>query len=190
MKEKFEKILELASPYLKQGAKKDFVIHTQGVVKAMELLLEKEQGNEDILIPAAILHDVGWADVPVNLQKSDQREERLEGMKLHIECAPPIVEKVLLEAGYNESDIKRIMGIIVAHKFQENLIDAGKQLLVDADALSDAFSEQFYSDLKHYGNTPEEGYNYRKKSNQFYTKTGQEIFDKEMENRKKEFEVQ
>ena len=127
MKEKFEKILELALPYLKQGAKKDFVIHTQGVVKAMELLLEKEQGNEDILIPAAILHDVGWADVPVNLQKSDQREERLEGMKLHIECAPPIVEKVLLEAGADEK-IKNLRG--------ESSIDLANNHGMDGDVIN------------------------------------------------------
>ena len=188
MKEIFEKILGLALPYLKQGVKKDFVIHTQGVVKAMELLLEKEQADEEVLIPAAILHNVGWAKVPVNLQKSDDSEEKLKGMKLHLEYAPPIVEEVLLEVGYNEDDIKRILEIIVAHKFQENLTNSDKQLLVDADALSDAFSEQFYSDLDHYGNTPEEGYNYRKRTNKFYTETAQEIFDKEMENRKKEFE--
>jgi hypothetical protein len=43
MKKIFEKIWKLALPYLKKGRRKNFVIHTQGVIKAMELLLKKEK---------------------------------------------------------------------------------------------------------------------------------------------------
>ena len=59
MKKIFEKIWKLALPYLKKGRRKNFVIHTQGVIKAMELLLKKEKEDKDTLIPAAILHDTG-----------------------------------------------------------------------------------------------------------------------------------
>ena len=70
MKEKYNNIWELAKPYLEKGVKKDFILHTTCVVKAMELLLEHEKGDESLLIPAAILHDVGWSKVPQDLQKS------------------------------------------------------------------------------------------------------------------------
>ena len=52
--------------------------------------------------------------------------------------------------------------------------------------MADAFKEQFYSDAQAYSSTPQGLYDYRK-DNQFYTKTAKEIFDKELEQRKKEF---
>lgn len=89
MKEKFVKIWELAVPFLKKGKRKDFVLHSKGVVKAMELLLKQEKGDEDILIPAAILHDTGWSKVPLGLQKTSDKAKIKKGMWLHLKYAAP-----------------------------------------------------------------------------------------------------
>ncbi|GAI83941.1 unnamed protein product [marine sediment metagenome] len=118
MKEIFERMRQLALPYLRQEIKKDAVLHTQGVINAMELLLEKEKGDEDILIPTAILHDVGWAKVPVELQKSNNEADKLEASRLHLKHAPSIINKILTEVGYNRSQIEKVIDIVVAHKFQ------------------------------------------------------------------------
>ena len=75
MENSFKKIWRLTLPYLKKGRRKDFIIHTKGVVKVLEMLLKKEKGDRNILIPAAILHDVGWAMVPLNLQKSNNKNK-------------------------------------------------------------------------------------------------------------------
>jgi len=185
MNKKYKKIWQLSLPYLKQGKMKNFVLHTEGVVKAMELLLKKEKGDSNILIPAAILHDIGWAKVPLKLQKSHKQSEKTQAMRLHLEYAPAIIKKVPEDLNYNSKFIERIAEIVLAHKFhQPRQLD--KRLLIDADNLSDAFKEQFYSDVKAYHNTPQNQYNYRL-NNKFYTKTAKNIFYKELNQRKKEF---
>ena len=149
MKEKFEKIWKLAVPYLRKGKRKDFVLHTKGVIKAMELLLKQEKGDMGILIPAAILHDVGWSKVPLSLQMSNNETKKVKSLKLHLKYAPQIIEGVLIECRYNKDKIKKIIEIVLAHKFK-NPRKLDKRLLIDADTLSDAFKEQFYSDAKAY----------------------------------------
>ncbi len=187
MEEKYEEILGLAIPYLEKGVLRDFVIHTKGVIKAMEYLLDKEGGSKDNLLLAAILHDVGWGKVPIDLQKSKNFEEQNKALRLHIEFAPEIIQEILNKVNYDPEKIKEIVEISVAHKFQDPE-DHDKRLLIDADKLSDAFKEQFYSDVKTYNSTPEEKYELRKK-NTFYFKSAKELFDKKLEERRKEFSL-
>jgi HD superfamily phosphodiesterase len=184
MQEKYQEIWSLALPYLKKGVRKDFVIHTKGVVRAMGYLLEKEKGDEDVLLPAAILHDVGWAKVPKELQKSNNDDDQYQALKLHIKYAPEIIKEILTKLNFKQERIKEIIEIVIAHKFQDPE-DFNKRLLIDADTLSDAFKEQFYNDVKAYNSTPQRTYEFRKK-NTFYTKSAKELFDKELEERKKE----
>jgi len=174
MKITYKKIWQLAKPYLKKGVRKDFVLHTLGVIKAMELLLKKEEGNRDVLVPAAILHDAGWAKVPVKLQKSNKKNEQLKALKLHIKYASPIMNTILTKIGYNKKLIKNIVEICLALKFKIPK-NNNEKLLIDADSLSDTFKEQFESDLKAYNSAPGKLYKFREK-NKFYTKTAKQIF--------------
>lgn len=186
MKKTYDRIWNLAKPYLKKSVKKDLILHTKGVVKAIQLILRDEEGDEDILIPAAILHDVGWSKVPKNLQKSIEKSEWREAQELHLEYSVPIVKKILSSLNYKKDQIQRIIEIIKSHKFQDPR-EKDKRLLIDADTLADAFKEQFNSDVKSYKITPELMYKIRKK-NKFYTKTAKRIFFEELDKRKKEFE--
>jgi len=183
-KSKYKEIWELAKPYLKKATKKDMVIHTKGVIFAMTLLLKEEEGNKEILIPSAILHDVGFSKVPKVLQTSTDEKERKRSLELHLEYAPEIIEEILNKVGYNKDNINKIIEIVVAHKFQDPK-ELDKQLLIDADTLADLFKEQFYTNAKDYNKTPQEFYNIRK-DNKFYTKTAKNIFDQELKNRAKE----
>jgi HD superfamily phosphodiesterase len=182
MKKIHNKIWRLARPYLKKGVRKDFVLHTLGVIKAMELLLKKEGGNKDILIPAAILHDVGWSRVPYKLQKSNKKNEQFKALKLHIKYAPYIINKILTKINFNKKQINIITDICLAHKFKKPK-NFNEKLMIDADTLSDTFKKQFESDLKAYNSTPENLYKFRKK-NKFYTKTAKNIFEKDLLKRK------
>jgi HD superfamily phosphodiesterase len=185
MEKKFEKIWELALPYLKKGKRKDFVLHTKGVIRAVESLLKEEKGDANILIPAAILHDVGWAKVPTKLQMSDAETEKTEALELHLEYAVPIIEEILAECGYNKSFSKKIADVVLAHKFK-NPRRSDKRLLIDADTLADVFKEQFASDIEAYKTTAKRLFGFRSR-NKFYTKTAKSIFQKELDKRKKEF---
>lgn len=184
MEKRFEKIWRFALPYLRKGNRKDFVLHTEGVVKAMELLLKKEKGDPEILIPAAILHDTGWSRVPLNLQKSNNRDKVKKAMELHLKYSVRIIEEVLTEVGYDKKQIKKVIDVVLAHKFRDPK-GSDKRLLIDADTLSDAFKEQFYGDCKAYNISPEVLYKFRK-NNKFYTETVKEIFARELEKRWKE----
>ena len=60
MKEIFEKIWELALPY---QDKRDDSGHAATSLKYALQLVELENGDEDVIIPAIILHDVGWSQL-------------------------------------------------------------------------------------------------------------------------------
>lgn len=188
MKQKYTKIWILAKEYLKQGVAKDFVLHTEGVVRAMEILLKEERAEENILIPAAILHDVGWAKVPKDLQKASSKSKRIKALKLHIANAPTIILEILNKCHYSNSQARRIIEIVTSHKFK-NPRNLEKRLLIDADQLSDAFKKQFYSDAMAYQQKEEDFYLYRLNSNKFYTKSAKAIFLKQMNLRKKEIRL-
>ncbi|MBR9677808.1 MAG: HD domain-containing protein [Nanoarchaeota archaeon] len=160
----------------------NFVLHSKSVTKAMELLLKKEKGDRNILVPAAIVHDIGWAKVPIKLQRSQNEEDRIEALKLHIKYAPEIISKILGGLGYKKERIEKIIDIVVAHKFQ-NPEELDKRLLIDADTLSDCFKEDFYSNVKAYGETPKKHWRSWMKNNRFYTSTAKKIFDEEMKKR-------
>lgn len=184
LEEKYTRIWNLALPYLQKGKKKDFVLHTKCVIKSMRMLLEKEKGDADILMPAAILHDTGWAKVPLFLQKSLDKAEAKKAMQMHLECGASIAKEILTKLGYPENQIRRIADIVLVHKFQKPK-DAEKRLLIDADTLTDVFSEQFYGDCKDYGLSPEALFNIRK-NNMFYTETARKIFAEELGKRRTE----
>lgn len=180
--EEYLRAWNLALPYLKAGKKKDFVRHTKCVIRAMKMLIEKEGGDADILMPAAILHDTGWSKVPATLQKSIDKAEAKKAMQMHLDCGAKIAERILTKLNYGKDKIKRIAGIVFAHKFQDPK-DHEKQMMVDADTLTDVFYEQFYSDCKDYKLTPEALFNIRKNNN-YYTETARKIFANELEARR------
>jgi len=187
MKEKYQKIWELAVPYLKLGLMKDFVVHTEGVVKSMELLIEGEDGDPDILIPAAMLHDVGFSKVSKDLQTNSDLSLKREAQRQHLIFAKDIIQEILEKVGYPQTDIDHVGSIVLAHKFQEPE-EKEKRMLIDADNLSDVFEKQFYSDSRAYPTPPKVLYGYRI-ANEYYFQTARDIADREMAARAKEINI-
>lgn len=182
----YTEIWQLAIPYLKQGVMKDFVFHTQNVVKAMGMLLEGEGGEEQILVPAAILHDVGFLKVDPMLQTTTMENKR-EGQRQHLVFAREIIPEILKQVNYSSEDIERIIGIVEVHQFHKPE-EKEKQMLIDADNLSDVMPGAMQADAISYKNTPENVYEIRTR-NTYYTKTAQEIFKREMKKRKEELGI-
>ncbi len=187
MKKIYIEMFQKATPFLKKGKNKDFVKHTKWVIKSIEMLLKKEKGDEDILMTAAVLHDIGWAKVPLSLQKIRKGSKAKKALELHIKYCPSIARDILNSLNHDKLKIKKIIDVMVAHKFR-NPRDLNKRLLIDADNLSDIFKEPFYEDVKQYKTTPQQNYNCRKE-NKFYTETARAIFDKELEKRRKEINI-
>ena len=67
MEEIYARIWELARPLLNTRYNQQ---HIEIAYHCALRLLESEEGDEAIVIPAVILHDVGWIQVPEELQLS------------------------------------------------------------------------------------------------------------------------
>lgn len=59
-----QKILEKANPFLR--TQKNLIDTRIALYYALNLL-KSEKGDEDVVIPAVLLHDVGWKTIPANL---------------------------------------------------------------------------------------------------------------------------
>ncbi|MFA5076483.1 MAG: HD domain-containing protein [Patescibacteria group bacterium] len=184
MYKKYQPIWRIAQGHLRLAVRKNFVVHTIGAIKAMELLLTREKGDHSLLMPAVILHDVGWSAVPFDLQRSKNRTKQLQALRLHLVLARPIIREILGQLNYPSLKIKKIIKIVVAHKFK-NPRDRNKRLLIDADNLSEVFKKQFYNDVAAYRTTPRRLYQFRQ-DNHFYTQTARLVFLQELARRKKE----
>lgn len=90
--------------------------HTERVVKLCSVLGEKIGANIDILIPAAILHDI---------KRSEPNHARAGAVE---------AEKILQELGYNDDVITKVCEAIRVHSFSE----AVKADTIEAQILSDA----------------------------------------------------
>lgn len=183
MNKKYQKIWKLALLHLKSGYRKDFVLHTEGVVKAAETIMKLGgKGDESLLAPAAILHDAGWSKVPKSMQLSDDGKIKIRALKLHLKFAPEIIHKILGKAEYENGKINKIVEIVKNHKFK-NPKEINKRILIDADNVADALKKQFESDMKFYKVSRKNLYNFRKKNNKFYTKIAKQIFIEELNKR-------
>jgi HD superfamily phosphodiesterase len=134
MKNIFKEIWELAKPYLDT---RDNEIHTKISIEFAYKLLEAEGGDEDVVIPAIILHDVGWKRVPENLQlKTFGPRATLPGLaKIHEDEGVKIAKDILKKANYDNNKVEEILRIVGGHDSREQPISINDKLVKDADKL-------------------------------------------------------
>jgi HD superfamily phosphodiesterase len=145
MKDIFNQIWELALPF---QDKRDDSGHAATSLNYARQLLELENGNEDVIIPAIILHDVGWSqlvkerrmlifdkDTSKEVKRDVQLEHQNEGTKL--------ADEILRKANYPKELIKEILEIISEHDTREGFISQNEGLVRDADKLWRTSKEGF-----------------------------------------------
>ena len=104
---------------------------------ARRLLAHYPDADEEIVLPAVILHDVGWKMVPEEKQLNafgpkakDQKTKRIhekEGVK--------IAEEILTRLNYAEDKKRVILSIIDGHDTRLEALSLDDQLVKDADKL-------------------------------------------------------
>jgi HD superfamily phosphodiesterase len=137
MKNIFNQIWELALPF---QDKRDDSGHAQTALKYAVMLAAQENGNEDVIIPAIILHDVGWSqlvkerrmlifdkDASKEVKRTVQLEHQIESVKL----AGDILSKV----NYPPELVPDILEIISQHDTRDGFISKNEGLVRDADKL-------------------------------------------------------
>ncbi|MBD3362682.1 HD domain-containing protein [Candidatus Dojkabacteria bacterium] len=187
MKRQYKNLWDIVKNKLNGIGKKDYVLHSKMVTRAMEEIIEGEGGNPDILIPAAMLHDIGWINVPRKFQFAKTHKDKIEAEKQHLEKAVPLIKKILQELQYSKSKIYQIIHVVTNHKSKKPGGDKNIECMVDADNLSDTYKESFYSDAVAYNVTPQEALEFRSK-NSFFTETANQIFRNQLQIRKEEIE--
>jgi HD superfamily phosphodiesterase len=186
MKPIFDKILKYAIPFLKT---RNNEIHTEICMQFAFNLLEEENGNEDIVIPAIILHDVGWSSIPEDIQLkafgpgSDRelnRKHELEGVK--------IAKEILLKVGYDAELSKKILSIIKGHDSKLTADSINEKIVKDADKLWRYSYKGLRIDMKRFNEIKDVIVNRCNSmiDKWFFTETAKKIARKELESRIKE----
>lgn len=134
MEEIYGKIYELAGPYLDT---RDNDLHTRVAHSFALKLLEVEGGDEKIVIPAVLLHDVGWKAVPEELQLKafGPSNYNLELNRIHEVEGAKIARELLQQAEYNPELVDQICEIILGHDSRHEAISHDDALVKDSDKL-------------------------------------------------------
>src|SRR3990172_1355455 len=110
----YEKLLELAAPYL-DTRRND--IHVQEVIRLADWLLREVSAREEVVIPALILHDIGWKMVPEELQLKafGPRPFDEELRRIHEVEGARLAAEILTTVGYDRAKVDEIVRTIEGH---------------------------------------------------------------------------
>jgi len=134
MKRIYQRIFERAKPYLRT---RQNLIHTRIVLRYALKLLEEEKGNEEVVIPAVLLHDVGWDAVPEHLHLTafGPKLSNPELAKVHEVEGAKIAKKILDSFHYSPKKTKEICKIIRGHDTRDRSISRNDRIVKDSDKL-------------------------------------------------------
>lgn len=137
MEKIFEKIWELALPYQDKRGDKG---HAKITLHYALELLESEKGDEEVVIPAIILHDVGWnqlneEEISVIFDLGKNKERELEVRYKHQKEGVRIAREILRQINYPKELVEEILEIISQHDTRESFISKNEGLVRDADKL-------------------------------------------------------
>jgi len=137
MKDIFNQIWKLALPY---QDKRDDKGHAATSLKYAQQLIAMENGDEDVVIPAIILHDIGYSQLTKErrmliFDKDASKEVRREVQLEHQNEGAKLAGEILRKVNYPEELIKEIQEIISQHDTREGFISKNEGLVRDADKL-------------------------------------------------------
>jgi HD superfamily phosphodiesterase len=101
--------------------------HTYRVLDYAQDISAVEKGNLDIVVPSAILHDIG-------IPTCEKKYKSCEGQLQEIE-GPPIARNILESLGLKDETIKEICGIVGSHHSPGEIETIDFKIMWDADWL-------------------------------------------------------
>jgi HD superfamily phosphodiesterase len=195
MEDAYDKIWEKAFPY--QDKRGDSG-HASVTLEYAKTLLAPEKGDEKVIVPAIILHDIGWSRVAADKamvifdQKAspeEKREARLEHQNKGVELA----RKILNSVQYPENLTKEILEIISQHDTRQGFISKNEGLVRDADKLWRFSGIGFDLDIKRFKFTSQQNYERTDKRiaepGFFFSDSAKQIARNELEKRKQEYSL-
>ena len=131
------RLFNKARPYL---IARDDLDHVRISARFARLLLKAENGNEQIVLPAIILHDVGWSAVKPKLlsaafgvRAGGEKARRLN--RIHEIRGAAIAKNILTDIVYPGDQIRLIVSIIKRHDSGIRADCIEEKIVKDADKL-------------------------------------------------------
>nr|MBD3312151.1 HD domain-containing protein [archaeon] len=156
-KELEERLKKEALKHLSKGRKDWDVPHTLNAVNWMRKLIEKEGGDEKVLVTAMYLHDIGY---PVVEDLNKDRLKRIKELKrFHAVEGARKAEVILKKLGdYSKPEIKEIIYLVKHHddleiksRNHQLVFEADNLSKIDVEAVTPTLSEEVYPlFLNHY----------------------------------------
>ena len=108
-----------------------FLAQLLGVYYIRELI-EREGGDERILVSVMYLHDIGYP----HLQRGYNFGDSLKAKENHGEQGALLAEPILRKLGYSDSEQKEILALIRHHDNLDTLDSHSRILVMEADSLA------------------------------------------------------
>ena len=182
-----QQIYQLAKPFLNTRHND---VHTAISMQFAKELLRGEGGQESIVMPAIILHDVGWKKVPEDLQLKafGPKATSPKINRTHEKEGVRIASDILTKVNYDKEKISEILDIIDGHDSRKMAVSLNDRIVKDADKLWRYSRNGFYIDIERFGESYAQGINRLRKNwpDWFFTQTARKLAGKELQKRERE----
>jgi HD superfamily phosphodiesterase len=134
MKMIYQKIFERAKPSLRTRKN---LIHTRIALRYGLKLLKTVKADDEIVVPAILLHDVGWKAVPEDLQLTafGPNQSNPRAARLHEAEGAKMARKILEGLHYPPKKVEEICRIIRGHDSRKTSVSRSDRVVKDADKL-------------------------------------------------------
>jgi|SRR3989304_5266402 len=156
MKRKYKEIFRLAQPFYKKGRAADKLHHLVVAKMMQEILKEKPRLDKDVMMTAALLHDIGYSKIPKAKRKKHWDKSV---MKNHMLFGAELASNILKNLDFSKSKIERVYKIIATHDNPTlglRLPSLESKILKEADILWMTTQEAFWLDVGRRMVEPEE----------------------------------
>ena len=155
----FRDLFKSALPFLETRKN---LIHTFIVYQYAIVLMKREPGAPEIIIPACILHDVGWSTIPESDQlkafKPGKRNEDLR--RKHETEGAAIAIDMMMALGFPDALIQNVTSIIDGHDTTHGARSPEDAVVKDADKLWRYSKVGFRIDIERFEFPPKRHFDY------------------------------
>ncbi|MCX5804902.1 MAG: HD domain-containing protein [Proteobacteria bacterium] len=145
-------ILRLAKPYLQT---RNNELHTRNAIEFAFRLLAIHQAERAVVIPAIILHDVGWCRVSEEIiGKVCRANPDKDLLRIHEEESLKIAREILGIVSYDPLRTNEILEIIDGHDTRSKAFSINDKIVQDSDKLT-RFAGSFWFLARRFPITPE-----------------------------------
>lgn len=150
MEQDYPEIYRLARPYLQTRHNE---LHTRIAYSFALRLLDAEGGDPEVVLPAVMLHDVGWWTIPpeLHVKAFGPGENDMELNRRHEVEGARIACEILNEVGYDPKRQEEIVSIILGHDSRKEPLSLNDAIVKDSDKLWRFSKEALAVDPKRFG---------------------------------------